>query len=209
MQRSSRVGLFVSASLFFSAGTMHFWPEGGFAPPEPDRIPLRPMGMPLMIPETMPPGGMLRSPRSYGPGPGSRDPFAAGPVRFVPRDALIGAMPFPTPRLHVDYANTPTRDALVSLFRRASLPYSIDPGVQGRVSLQMDDAPVGLILKQMQSHSSPPFICRVEQGRYVVRPVSSNALTTRPPAQAAASLASVGAANLLENMRPHLKPARK
>ena len=208
MQRSSRVGLFVSASFFFSAGTVHFWPEEGFAPPEPERVAFRPHGMPLMIPEAMSPGGMLRGPFSYGPGDG--DPFAVGPGRFIPREALLSAMPFPTPRLHVDYTNTPTKDALVNLFRRASLAYSIDPGVKGRVSLRLDNAPVGLILKQMQINSNPPFICRVEQGRYVVRPVSNTAVKTTRPAQASSSaLASAGATSLLSDMQPHLKSARK
>ncbi len=70
----------------------------------------------------------------------------------------------------IEMKDAPLRDVLENVFRTTKVDFSIDPNVQGRVSLSAKDLPLDDALKAIQRASTVPFTFTKERGIYFVKP---------------------------------------
>ncbi len=87
-------------------------------------------------------------------------------------------------RITVDYRDADIRTALKQLFDTAGVDYSLDPAVQGYITLKLTDQPFNIALRSILRSSQTPLTYSVENRIYTVRPrpiTDPSAVTAPPP----------------------------
>jgi len=99
------------------------------------------------------------------------------PAVYSPVSKAPGVRSNDGPRVTLIAENAPTRVVFEQLFQQAKVPYSIDPGVSGRLTLHITATPFKKAFHQVLYHAIPMVFFRQINGVYVIQSVSDVAST--------------------------------
>jgi len=91
------------------------------------------------------------------------------PAIYAPVPKVLDVRSNEGPRVTVVAENTPTHIVFEQLFQQAKVPYSIDPGVSGRMTLHITATPFKKAFHQVLCRAAPAVFFRQANGVYVIQ----------------------------------------